>query len=90
MTATEHFARARPRLLRLAYSELSDVGEAEDVVRESWLRLQLTDADAIENLDAWLTTVVARLALDHGSRSRSSPTTPPTASRSTSRSATRC
>jgi hypothetical protein len=33
MTTAERFARGRPRLLRLAYSELGDVGEAEDVVR---------------------------------------------------------
>jgi RNA polymerase sigma-70 factor (ECF subfamily) len=64
MTAAERFALARPRLLRLAYSELGDVGEAEDVVQEAWLRLERVDADAIENLDGWLTTVVARLALD--------------------------
>src|SRR5438045_2319041 len=64
MTAAERFARARPRLLRVAYSELGDVGEAEDVVQEAWLRLERADADAIENLDGWLTTVVARLALD--------------------------
>jgi RNA polymerase sigma-70 factor (ECF subfamily) len=64
MTLEERFASARPRLLRLAYSELGDVGEAEDVVQEAWLRLDRSDADAIENLDGWLTTVVARLALD--------------------------
>jgi RNA polymerase sigma-70 factor (ECF subfamily) len=64
MTTEERFARARPRLLRLAYSELGDVGEAEDVVQEAWLRLERSDVAAIENLDAWLTRVVARLALD--------------------------
>jgi RNA polymerase sigma-70 factor, ECF subfamily len=64
MTAAERFAQARPRLLRLAYSELGDVGEAEDVVQEAWLRLESADAEAIGNLDGWLTTVVARLALD--------------------------
>jgi RNA polymerase sigma-70 factor (ECF subfamily) len=64
MTTAARFARARPRLLRLAYSELGDVGEAEDVVQEAWLRLDRSDAEAIENLDGWLTTVVARLALD--------------------------
>ena len=60
----ERFAAARPRLLRLAYSQLGDLGEAEDAVQEAWLRLERADADAIEDLDAWLTTVVARLALD--------------------------
>ena len=64
MTAEERFAQARPRLMRLAYSELGDVDEAEDVVQEAWLRLERTDVEAIENLDGWLTTVVARLALD--------------------------
>jgi RNA polymerase sigma-70 factor, ECF subfamily len=64
MTAAARFEQARPRLLRLAYSELGDVGEAEDVVQEAWLRLERADAEAIENLDGWLTTVVARLALD--------------------------
>lgn len=65
MTAAERFTQARPRLLRLAYSELGDMGEAEDVVQEAWLRLERADSEAIENLDGWLTRVVARLALDH-------------------------
>lgn len=64
MTFAERFMQARPRLLRLAYSELGDVGEAEDVVQEAWLRLVRADGAAIENLDGWPTTVVARLALD--------------------------
>jgi RNA polymerase sigma-70 factor, ECF subfamily len=64
VTAAQRFARARPRLLRLAYSELGDLGEAEDVVQEAWLRLERTGAEAIDDLDAWLTTVVGRLALD--------------------------
>jgi RNA polymerase sigma-70 factor (ECF subfamily) len=64
MTIAERFAQARPRLLRLAYSELGDLGQAEDVVQEAWLRLERTGAEAIDDLDAWLTTVVGRLALD--------------------------
>jgi RNA polymerase sigma-70 factor, ECF subfamily len=64
MTAGERFARARPRLLRLAYSQLGDLGEAEDVVQEAWLRLERAGAESIDDLDAWLTTVVGRLALD--------------------------
>jgi RNA polymerase sigma-70 factor, ECF subfamily len=64
MTVAERFAQTRPRLLRLAYSELGDVGEAGYVVQEAWLRLERADVDAIENLDGWLTRVVARLALD--------------------------
>jgi RNA polymerase sigma-70 factor (ECF subfamily) len=64
MSSAEHFVQARSRLLRLAYSLLGDVGEAEDAVQDAWLRLERADAEAIENLDGWLTTVVARLALD--------------------------
>ena len=64
MTAEQRFAQARPRLLRLAYSELGDLGEAEDVVQEAWLRLERVGAQSIDNLDAWLTVVVGRLALD--------------------------
>ena len=64
MSAEQRFARARPRLLRLAYSQLGDMGEAEDVVQEAWLRLERTGEDSIDDLDAWLTTVVGRLALD--------------------------
>jgi RNA polymerase sigma-70 factor (ECF subfamily) len=63
-SVAERFARARPRLLRLAYAELGDLGEAEDVVQEAWLRLERVGGDAIDDLDAWLTTVVGRLALD--------------------------
>ena len=72
MTAAEHFGQARPRLLRLAYSELGDIGEAEDVVQEAWLRLERVGAETIENLDGWLTTVVARIAFDrlHSARAR--------------------
>lgn len=64
MTVAERFMRARPRLVRLAYSELGDLAEAEDVVQEAWLRLERVDAEQISNLDGWLTKVVGRLALD--------------------------
>jgi RNA polymerase sigma-70 factor (ECF subfamily) len=64
MTALSRFAQARPRLIRLAYSQLGDLGEAEDIVQEAWLRLERTGPESIDDLDAWLTTVVARLALD--------------------------
>jgi RNA polymerase sigma-70 factor, ECF subfamily len=60
----ERFLAARPRLLRLAYSQLGDLGEAEDVVQEAWVRLERAGPETVEDLDAWLTTTVARLALD--------------------------
>jgi len=43
---------------------LGSLGEAEDAVQEAWLRLSRSDAGNIENLSAWLTTVVARVCLD--------------------------
>jgi RNA polymerase sigma-70 factor (ECF subfamily) len=60
----ERFEALRPRLLRLAYSQLGSLAEAEDVVQEAWLRLSRVDAEGIEDLEAWLVTVVSRLALD--------------------------
>ena len=58
------FEALRPQLTRVAYGILGSLAEAEDVVQEAWLRLGRTDAAAIDDLRAWLTTVVGRLALD--------------------------
>jgi len=58
------FEAERARLRGVAYRLLGSLSEADDAVQEAWLRLQRTDADAIENLGGWLTTVVARVALD--------------------------
>lgn len=60
---TAVFERERPRLVRLATGVLNDHAEAEDVVQQSWLRLERTDTD-IQSLPAWLTTVTTRLCLD--------------------------
>jgi len=59
------FEAQRPRLVRVAYSTLGSVAEAEDCVQEAWLRLlRVEDPAGIRNLGAWLTTTVSRLALD--------------------------
>src|ERR1700690_4464286 len=58
------FERQRPRLRAVAYRILGSLSEADDAVQEAWLRLQRTDADKIDALDAWLTTVVARICLN--------------------------
>src|SRR6266851_7548846 len=58
------FERERPHLTSVAYSMLGSISEAEDAVQESWLRLGRSDADAIDDLRAWLTTVVGRICLD--------------------------
>jgi RNA polymerase sigma-70 factor (ECF subfamily) len=68
MTDTELLARSfeehRPQLRAVAYRMLGSLSEAEDAVQEGWLRLARSDADAIDNLGAWLTTVVGRVCLD--------------------------
>jgi RNA polymerase sigma factor (sigma-70 family) len=58
------FEDHRDHLKAVAYRMLGSVPEAEDAVQESWLRLQRSDDEGIENLGGWLTTVVARVSLD--------------------------
>jgi RNA polymerase sigma factor (sigma-70 family) len=58
------FQENRSHLLGLAYRILGSNGEADDAVQEAWLRLTRSDAQTIENLGGWLTTVVARICLD--------------------------
>lgn len=61
---TDAFERERDRLFGLAYRMLGDVGDAEDVVQDAWLRWAGVDATTIDNPAAYLTTVVTRLAID--------------------------
>jgi RNA polymerase sigma factor (sigma-70 family) len=60
----KRFEEERPQLRRVAYRMLGRLDESDDAVQEAWLRLSRTDASAVENLGAWLTTVVARVCLD--------------------------
>lgn len=60
----ERFEGERKRLRAVAYRMLGSVPEAEDAVQEAWLRLSRSVAGEIDNLNAWLTTVVARVALN--------------------------
>ncbi|WAC93285.1 sigma-70 family RNA polymerase sigma factor [Mycobacterium sp. Aquia_213] len=79
MTAslTDRFEAARPQLGAIAYRMLGSVDDAQDAVQEAWLRLNRSSAEGIDNLDAWLTTVVARICLntlrDRHSRHREEP-----------------
>ena len=61
---TEGFEEHRTRLRAVAYRMLGSVSEADDAVQEAWLRLSRTDANRVENLAGWLTTVVARVCLN--------------------------
>lgn len=58
------FETARPRLTAIATRLLSSAADAEDAVQETWMRLSRSDTSGIENVDAWLTTVVSRVCLD--------------------------
>ncbi|HVU92929.1 MAG TPA: sigma-70 family RNA polymerase sigma factor, partial [Jatrophihabitans sp.] len=60
----ERFEQHRPQLRAVAYRMLGSLSEAEDAGQEGWLRLARSDADTIDNLGAWLTTVVGRVCLD--------------------------
>jgi RNA polymerase sigma factor (sigma-70 family) len=60
----EQFEADRNRLQKVAYRMLGSLSEADDAVQEAWLRLSRAEAERIENLAGWLTTVVARVCLD--------------------------
>lgn len=60
----ERFEEERRHLFGVAYRMLGSPSEAEDAVQDAWLRLSRSDADEIDNIGAWLTTVVARVSLN--------------------------
>jgi RNA polymerase sigma-70 factor (ECF subfamily) len=72
----ERFQERRARLRAVAYRMLGSLSEADDAVQEAWLRLSRSDAAVIENLDGWLTTVVARICLNVLKARRSRPEVP--------------
>jgi Sigma-70 region 2 len=53
------FERSRPHLTAVAYGMLGSVSEAEDAVQQAWLRLGRSDADAINDMRAWLAFLAA-------------------------------
>jgi RNA polymerase sigma-70 factor (ECF subfamily) len=57
------FEASRPRLQSVAYRILGSLTAAEDAVQETWIRLNRCDAESIDNLSGWLTTVVSRVCL---------------------------
>lgn len=60
----KRFEENRGHLRGVAYRILGSASEAEDAVQEAWLRLSRSDVNGVDNLGGWLTTVVARVALD--------------------------
>jgi len=61
---TKNFEETRNHLKAVAYQMLGSTCEAEDAVQETWIRLNRSESEKIDNLRGWLTTVVARVCLD--------------------------
>src|SRR5215469_18254823 len=59
----QRFEANRSHLRRVAYRMLGSLSDADDAVQEAWIRLSRTDTGEIDNLQAWLTAVVARVCL---------------------------
>jgi RNA polymerase sigma-70 factor (ECF subfamily) len=60
----QRFQEHRPHLRAVAYRMLGSTSEADDAVQEAWIRLSRSNAGEIDNLEAWLVTVVGRVALN--------------------------
>ena len=58
------FAALRPRLFSIAYRMLGTRADAEDVLQDAWLRWDKADKAVLQSAEAWLVTVVTRLAID--------------------------
>src|ERR687897_3836786 len=60
----QRFQEHRPRLRAVAYRMLGSTSEADDALQEAWIRLSRWNAGESDNLEAWLVTVVGRVALN--------------------------
>jgi RNA polymerase sigma factor (sigma-70 family) len=60
----ERFEANRSHLRGVAYRMLGSIPEADDAVQEAWIRLSRIDTSQVDNLRAWLTTVVGRVCLN--------------------------
>src|SRR5580698_2213406 len=58
------FEEHRDHLRAVAYRLLGSSSDADDAVQDTWLKLTGADPSEVENLGGWLTTVVARVALN--------------------------
>jgi RNA polymerase sigma-70 factor (ECF subfamily) len=61
---TDRFEQHRPHLRAVAYRMLGSVSETDDALQEAWLRVRGQNPEAVENMQAWLTTVVGRVCLN--------------------------
>lgn len=60
----QQFEHSRSHLRAVAYRMLGSSGQADDALQEAWIRFARSDTGAVENVRAWLTTVVSRVCLD--------------------------
>jgi RNA polymerase sigma-70 factor, ECF subfamily len=60
----ERFEEQRPRLRSVAYRMLGSLPEADDALQDAWLRVNRAGADDVDNMNGWLTTIVARVCLN--------------------------
>jgi RNA polymerase sigma-70 factor (ECF subfamily) len=60
----QRFEQQRGHLQKVAYRMLGSAVEAEDAVQEAWVRVSSAGDDDVDNLRAWMTTIVARVCLD--------------------------
>lgn len=60
----QQFEANRPHLRAVAYRILGSTQDVDDALQDAWLRLSTSDAEQIENVTGWLTTVVARICLN--------------------------
>ena len=65
MSALEEFTTHRPRLFAIAYRMLGTVVDAEDILQEAYLRWMRVDPVEVASAEAFLTSVVTRLCIDH-------------------------
>jgi RNA polymerase sigma factor (sigma-70 family) len=61
---TERFEQQRGHLRAVAYRMLGSVSEADDALQQAWLRISVQDPGSVDNMQAWLTTVVGRVCLN--------------------------
>lgn len=62
--AADAFSALRPRLFGIAWRMLGTRADAEDVLQDAWLRWRAADTAGLQSAEAWLVTVVTRLAID--------------------------
>ena len=77
--ATADFEANRRRMRAIAYRIVGSSSDADDAVQDAWVRYQRTDVSDVENLEAWLTTVVSRVSLNmlEARKSRPQPASEP-------------